>query len=151
MGSSADRIGGFADETFDFAAAVIGKKPFKGYTSWLHAQSRTGFGHTWFRRVRPPYHLATWYENLYADYDSVITHAGNSFQHRHHFTYPGHKYNYAGQSPVFTIYVTAQSLDSKEEPQAEIKVMATVERTWDGKINFLDFKWIPSEANVANN
>ena len=64
-------------------------------------------------------------------------------------TMPAARFNYAGVSPVHTIYVTAQSLDVNQEPQAEIKVMATVERTWDGKMNFLDFKWIPSEIQLA--
>ena len=31
-------------------------------------------------------------------------------------------------------------------PLAEIKVTSTMERTFDGKTNFLDFRWIPSEA-----
>ena len=44
------------------------------------------------------------------------------------------------------MYVTAQTLDVFELPLAEIKVHCTIERTWDGKLNFLDFRWIPSDV-----
>ena len=53
---------------------------------------------------------------------------------------------YVGNSPVYTLYVTAQTLDVYELPLAEIKVHCTIERTWDGKLNFLDFRWIPSDV-----
>ena len=47
------------------------------------------------------------------------------------------------------LFVTAQSLappdpvTGKQEPLAETKIQATVERTYDGKMNVLEFKWLP--------
>ena len=84
----------------------------------------------------------------YADMSADHGHAGQTYNHFHHTTIPTSRNLYAGNSAVYTVYVTAQSLDANEEPQAEIKVHATVERTWDGKTNFLDFKWLPSETRL---
>ena len=34
-------------------------------------------------------------------------------------------------------------------PTSEVKVRATTERTWDGKMNFLEFNWIPQDTATA--
>ena len=58
--------------------------------------------------------------------------------------------NWSLQSPVYTLFVTAQALSAPEPgserqtPLSEVRLQATVERTFDGKMNILEFKWLPS-------
>ena len=135
-----------ANYDYDYANVVIGKKPFKGYTHWFDTLNRAALVHIYTTLNRVPYHIAFWYENQFADIDSQYGHAGTTIQHIHHTSAPTNRNLYVGNSPVHTIYVTAQSLDVFEMPLAEIKVMATIERTWDGKLNMLDFKWMPADV-----
>ena len=59
--------------------------------------------------------------------------------------------NFSLQSPVYTVFVTAQSLTREDpatglqRPVAETKIQATLERTYDGKMNVLEFKWLPRQ------
>ena len=130
--------------------AAIGRKPLKGYTSWIGAQTRSSFSGRGAIGYRQSYDLkypvAVWYENLFADADTQNSGNGTAgFQGQIEARAAG-RMLYVGNSPVYTLYVTAQTLDVYELPLAEIKVHCTIERTWDGKLNLLDFKWIPSDV-----
>ena len=139
---------------------LIGRKPLKGYNSWKHFNTRSG--NVYGSRIKIgnnsfipdidtidalPYHAAVWYENLFADGDSMHVNINKGFAlgHEQHEMRAAGRVLWVGNSPVFTIYCTAQSLDVFELPLSEIKVMATIERSWDGKLNMLDFKWILSD------
>jgi hypothetical protein len=136
--------------------ALIGKKPFKGYTAWVDYRTRAHWGH--YGATAPGHSFedldymsfaaGVWYENLYADGGANHTSYGGAVTHHHHDSRSTMRNMWVGTSPVFSLYVTAQTLDGSESPTAEIKVRATVERTWDGKTNFLEFRWIPSEAGL---
>jgi hypothetical protein len=139
-------------QDYDYGSVVIGRKPLKGYRHWVETLTRAPQGHHTATlkkgNFNPPYHLAFWYENQYADVDSMVNHSGYSFQHIHHATLAAEKRTSVYNSPVYTIYVTAQVLDSSEQPMAETRLRATVERTWDGKLNMLDFKWVMQDEDL---
>jgi hypothetical protein len=84
---------------------------------------------------------AFWYENQFADADSTHINFGGALGHAHHDPRSVGHFAYVGPSPVHTVYVTAQSLNRDENPSAEVRLRATVERTWDGRTNVLDFSW----------
>jgi hypothetical protein len=131
--------------------AVLGKKPLKGYTNWMDERTR------WFAADEPEnqwgtyahpesevegltYQSAFWYENQFGDADESHASWSSSQGHVQHNLRTTSRYLHTGNSPVHTAYITAQSLDRYERPLSEVKMMATIERTWDGKINILDFR-----------
>ena len=135
-------------DSFVHHTLVIGRKPYKGYTSWVDMETRgvASFKSSPQSIDHYSYKVLFWYENLFADASTAHTNNGGTLNHIQHTYKSMGVYTNAGNSPVYTIYVTAQSLDVFELPLAEVKVMGTIERTWDGKLNMLDFKWLPSEA-----
>jgi hypothetical protein len=149
IGASHDKWGGATTKDYDYANVVIGKKPFRGYNHWSESLSRACMVEK-FHANRVPYHMGFWYENQFADADTWYAPSGQSTNHMHHTTVATSRNLYMGNGSVYTIYVTAQSLDTFEKPLSEIKILATIERTWDGKSNLLDFRWIPSDIASIN-
>ncbi|MBN1809158.1 MAG: hypothetical protein JW909_08820 [Planctomycetes bacterium] len=127
--------------------AIVGRKPLKGYTSIYQYVTRNSYGEgVWGNLV--PYNKLVWYDNLWADVSTESKYGDLA-----NFVDAAIGYSaqiaYTGPTPVHTIYVTAQSLkdnmDSTVEALSEIKIRATVERTWDGKLNIMEFTWIPED------
>jgi hypothetical protein len=48
-------------------------------------------------------------------------------------------------SPVYTVFVTGNAVDELGEPLAEMRARVTMERTWDGRMNILEFTWMPTD------
>jgi hypothetical protein len=125
----------------------VGRKPFKGYVSLWAMPSRTFYYHG----DDTPYNKLVWRENLFGDcssehiYDDMLRELDTNMM----FTC---RQGYVGNSPVYTLYITAQTVKQDElDPciltaVAETKMRATVERTWDGKMNVLEFNWIPQDV-----
>jgi len=57
---------------------------------------------------------------------------------------------HCGSSPVYTILVAGIALDESGEVAGEVRLRATVERTWDGRIDILEFNWLPGEFSVGH-
>ncbi len=53
--------------------------------------------------------------------------------------------SYCSNSTVYTIFVTGNAVDQTDEPLAEMRARVTVERTWDGRMNILEFTWLPTD------
>ncbi len=53
--------------------------------------------------------------------------------------------SHCGSSTVYTIFVTGNAVDEAGEPLAEMRARVTVERTWDGRMNILEFTWMPMD------
>jgi hypothetical protein len=49
---------------------------------------------------------------------------------------------HCGSSPVYTIFVSGSAVDDADEPLAEMRARVTVERTWDGRTQILEFTWL---------
>jgi hypothetical protein len=122
---------------------IVGKKPLKGYTSWVEGYTRSTTGH---KATDSPvdnttYQSSFWYENQYADGDAMHTNHEVSVGHVCHEISNSQRAVWVGNSPVHTLYITAQSLGQDEQPIAEVRLRATVERLPDGKLNILDCGW----------
>jgi hypothetical protein len=115
--------------------AGLGRKPLRGFNSAVDAGAYNHFdasGSGYQLRIKP------W--DL--DDDQSLDRASG---------HPGDHDNLlraarVGSSPVYTIVVTGASLDEHGEVAGERRLRATVERTWDGRLNILEFNWLRSEG-----
>jgi len=109
-----------------------GRKPLKGFhdpsdAMTRHYSSTKNFG----SRITP------W--DLDGD-DSFAPGILNPYSHNKRYDA-----THTGASPVYTIYVTGNALDEVGEPLAEMRLRATVERTWDGRASILEFTWLTAD------
>jgi hypothetical protein len=135
--------------------AIIGRRPLYGYTSLYDWINFTQYGSVW-GGSNTPYNKIVWDANKYADASSASVPYDVAQDHIDNALGWGGIISYAAQSPVYTIYVTAQSIKDNTSlsepnkppiiPLSEIRIRATVERTWDGKMNFLEFTWMPQDV-----
>ena len=129
---------------------IIGRRPFYGYTSLYNFIDNTQYG-TIYWSSKTPYNKIVWWGNRYAD-----TTTNNMYTAQDQVDialgWTG-QVAYIEPAPVYTVYVTAQQIkenpDKTVAPLSEIKVRATVERTWDGRLNFLEFTWMPLDMKKS--
>jgi hypothetical protein len=127
----------------------IGRKPLKGYTSFWQISSRSQYCRS---ESDTPYDKRIWYDNLFADCGSDHMHSNGHIQYQLDEIANTSRAAHTGNSPVHTVYITAQVVAQDQAnplvlvPTSEVKVRATVERTWDGKMNVLEFNWIPQDG-----
>jgi hypothetical protein len=148
-------VGGPYTGTDQHHMVIIGRRPLYGYTSLYDWINFTQYGSVW-GGTNTPYNKIVWDSNRYADATSCSMPYDVAQDHIDQALGWGGTISYAAQSPVYTIYVTAQSVKdntSLSEPNKppiiplnEIRIRATVERTWDGKMNFLEFTWMPQDV-----
>lgn len=114
--------------------SLISQKPLRGYA----------YINGWDQRIvrRDSYrNAAFWSDNLWADSSADLS------------SEQPNKPDEAGwaaqatvaPSPVYTAFVLAQRLGADGQPLAEEKLRVTVERTWDGKMNVLEYRVTPGE------
>ena len=135
--------------------AIIGRRPLYGYTSMYDWINYTQYGSVW-GGSNTPYNKIIWDSNKYADASSCSVPYDVAQDHIDPALGWGGIIAYSAQSPVYTIYVTAQSIKDNTTltipnkppiiPLSETRIRATVERTWDGKMNFLEFTWMPQDV-----
>ena len=120
----------------------FGRKPLKGFHSPSAAMDR----HFW---TQPSYGAPT-----YPGYNLCIRPwdlDSDSSLEPTQTSPPGHIYRYdsthCSNSPVYTIFVTGSAVDDQGEALAEMRLRATVERTWDGRCNILEFCWLPTDRS----
>jgi hypothetical protein len=113
----------------------FGRKPLKGF----HSPSDSLNRHFQIWNADPGYNLRIqpW------DLDADFSHEGNYIDT--YSEYDRFDSVHCGASPVYTIYVTGNALDEQAEPLAEMRLRATVERTWDGRCNILEFTWLTTD------
>jgi hypothetical protein len=108
---------------------LLGHKPFRGYPyvfGWHRSASR-------FTANRLH---SIWNDNLWASAQVDLITRGELGTGEE---------GWAGKatvspSPVYTVFIVAQRLDASGQPLCEEKLRVTVERTWDGKMNVLDYR-----------
>ncbi|HHN45911.1 MAG TPA: hypothetical protein ENN09_00580 [Planctomycetes bacterium] len=128
---------------------IIGRKPLKGYTTFWQLNTRSIY---YSFESDTPYDTRLWYENLFADCSSDHTHANPHIQYQCNELSNPSRSAHTGNSPIHTVYITAQTVINDQAnpaillPTNEIKIRATVERTWDGKMNIVEFNWIPQDG-----
>jgi hypothetical protein len=122
--------------------SLLGNKPLRGYTyvnGWRPRAAKV----TVYRDA------AFWSDNLWAD--------GSKDQRTYHGpegVYFNHDADHdnawaaaatVAPSPVYTAFILAQRLDASGTPLCEENVRVTVERTWDGKMNVLEYRVVPMD------
>jgi hypothetical protein len=113
-----------------------GRKPLKGFHAPSDAMTRqfpSSNKRTYNVRIAP------W--DLDAD-DSFDAGVLDPYSHARRYDA-----THTGASPVYTIYVTGNALDELGEPLAEMRLRATVERTWDGRASILEFTWLTADRS----
>jgi len=113
----------------------FGRKPLKGFMSPSDAMTYHFYGSANFEARIKPWDLDN--DNS-ADYYSA---ASTSHQKRFDAIY-------CSNSTVYTIFVTGNAVDQADEPLAEMRARVTVERTWDGRTNILEFTWLPTDRGL---
>ena len=110
----------------------FGRKPLKGF----HAPSDALTRHFYVWNADPGYNMRVQPWDLDGDFsiNSSSDPGYNRFDSTH-----------CGAGTVYTIYVTGNVLDEIGEPLAEMRLRVTVERTWDGRCNVLEFCWLPTD------
>ena len=126
-----------SDPLFQAGNVVTGKKPLMGF----HEEGQFMFywGGSWGQH-QTPFHLRVNDKNRFWNYSymyySFLTGAYYDFYHTGLMTE-------FGASPVYTVLVTGQTITPDGKPHAQSKIEATVERTWDGKLNVLEYRLVP--------
>ncbi|HOX06125.1 MAG TPA: hypothetical protein PK280_06965 [Planctomycetota bacterium] len=126
----------------------IGRKPLKGY----HSPSGFCVRQPVYSGADAPYDLHSsdpgynlritpWDLDADASMESGTVNANGAYYGRLEALH-------CGSSPVYTIFVTGHALDERGEPLAEMRLRATVERTWDGRCNILEFNWLQADGDV---
>jgi hypothetical protein len=117
--------------------AIIGKKPLLGF----HDEREflfywTGYWGQW----NTPFYLRVNDKNRFWNYSSAQY---GFLKGEHYFFNTQGLFTEFGASPVYTILVTGQTITPDGKPHAQSKIEATVERTWDGKMNVLEYRLVP--------
>ncbi len=114
----------------------FGRKPLKGFHAPSDEMARHYVSDPGYNlRIRP------W------DLDNDGSLESNSIDGSYYYRMdPSH----CGSSPVYTLYVTGNALDEQGEPLAEMRLRATVERTWDGRCNVLEFCWLTKDRGFMD-
>ncbi len=117
----------------------LGRKPLRGY----HSPSDAGL-YDYLPDSGADYHLRIKPWDL--DDDESLDRASGD---------PGDferllRATHCGSSPVYTILVSGASLDECGEVAGEVRLRATVERTWDGRVNILEFNWLPGDLSAGH-
>jgi hypothetical protein len=108
--------------------ASLGRKPLKGFHSPVDILGRdpgSGF------EYRPGRAITTWDLDGDSSLDSQLC--------RPEELWKSFRGGHCRSSPVHTILLTGQALDSGGQPISEARLRIVVERTWDGRANILEF------------
>ena len=112
--------------------ASFGRKPLKGFHSPSDAMTFhfNSAGTSYYDRVKP----------FDLDMDDSVDRNWDPTKHDKRLDSV-----HTGTSPVHTIFVTGNAVNPFGEPLAEMRARVTVERTWDGRMNILEFTWMPTD------
>jgi hypothetical protein len=136
---------GFNKQVYGYTSSytTFGRKPLKGFHSPSDAMTYHFNGEA---SNDPPYNLRLkpWDLDHDNSEDSTADHYTDAPETARHSNRLDS--SYTTNSTVYTFYVTGNVLDESDEPLAEMRAKATVERTWDGRINILEFVWLPSDS-----
>jgi hypothetical protein len=135
----------FAGVGWNESYTSFGRKPLKGFHSPSDAMNRHYFTNNWY--PDPGYNLRVRPWDL--DNDNSLDSAQLYPEGADYFPAHANRYDatHCANSPVYTIFVTGSAVDTEGEPLAEMRLRATVERTWDGRCNVLEFCWLPTDRS----
>jgi hypothetical protein len=129
---------GLWNGTFQRSNVVLGQKPQEGFTDermlmwyWCPSWESTHPFYMMKNEANPH-----WNMSLY----------NNEFCIGHDANYSIRAANFLefGVAPVYTIIVTGQTINPEDGTvHTQSKLQATVERTWDGKLNILEYQLTP--------
>jgi hypothetical protein len=109
----------------------FGRKPLKGFHAPSDAMTYHYSSADYLYRIKP-----------WDLYDDASTDLQDATPDRHSGRFDA---AHCSSSPVYTIFVTGNAVDDQGEPLAEMRARVTVERTWDGRMNILEFTWLPTD------
>jgi hypothetical protein len=116
--------------------SLIAQKPLRGFT-YVNAWSRRCGNLTASRKA------TVWNDNLWADgsADLYARHNGTpEYYEKTRWDEEGWAaFASVAPAPVYTAFVLAQRLGEDGQPLGEMKLQLTLERTWDGKMNVLEY------------
>jgi hypothetical protein len=123
--------------------SLMGHKPPRGYP----------YVNNWRQRVTTTRGIrfnALWRDNLWADASMELAHIGNPNWGQEAINPLSSENGWASEttvapSPVYTAFVLAQKLNVDGQPICEEKYRVTLERTWDGKIQVVEYRVTPQD------
>ena len=127
----------YSDPGYQAANSIIGKKPQLGFED---ERQFLFYWNGYYSNYYVPFYLRINDKNRFWNLAfPVYSFYGGEFYHYHQ----SGLFTEFGASPVYTVLVTGQTINGTGSPVAQSRIEVTVERTWDGKLNMLEYRLVP--------